>query len=225
MALQDFIGDFYSPHERVLPERKKLLNPLDVVVEDIFTEDTRLTAASQAAACAVFTAIAVAGRGVFFWAPFIKPVCALVILAGISFGAGWGFVTGAMAMLISNFMFGQGPWTIFQMLGMGMAGAISGLLTQSGFMPVRRVTLSLTGAVITIIIYGGIVNLSTLVFAMYDVSWQMVMALYLSGISVDIIHGVGTFVFLWILSGSILKETGRIKRRFGECSSSLRNTR
>ena len=39
-----------------------------------------------------------------------------------------GFLTGSMAALISNFYFGQGPWTPFQMLAWGLIGLASGLL-------------------------------------------------------------------------------------------------
>ena len=208
----DFISGFYSDKARIKPRKSPLLNPFDIVFERGTL--SRFPKAYEIAFCAVLTAIAIAGRAVFFWMPFFKPVAAVVILAGIALGGAPGFMVGALSMLISNFMFGQGPWTLFQMLGMGAVGGISGLLTHLGVMPNRRITLSAAGFFLTIIIYGGIANMSSLIFAAYDVSWEMIFALYLSGLPVDIIHGAATSFFLYILSGSVLYETSRIRKRF-----------
>ena len=74
------------------------------------------------------TALAVAGRAAFYWLPQCKPVCAIVILTAVAFTPEAGFVTGAAAGLISNFFFGQGPWTPWQMLGFGLVGFLGGVL-------------------------------------------------------------------------------------------------
>ena len=74
-------------------------------------------------------AIGVAGRRVFAPVPFFKPVAAVAILCGAGLGAQAGFLCGAMIMLVSNFMFGQGPWTVWQMLAFGLIGYFAGLIT------------------------------------------------------------------------------------------------
>ena len=48
-------------------------------------------------------ALAIAGRIAFFFLPQIKPIAAVVILAGVSFGGEVGFVTGALSAFVSNF--------------------------------------------------------------------------------------------------------------------------
>ena len=78
----------------------------------------------------VLCAITVSGRAAFFMIPQFKPVAALVIVAGICFGGETGFLVGAVSGFVSNFFFGQGPWTPWQMLSMGMIGFVSGMLFE-----------------------------------------------------------------------------------------------
>lgn len=52
---------------------------------------------------ALLAAIAVAGRAAFFMLPQFKPVIAVVIVAGVCFGAESGFLVGAVSMFASNF--------------------------------------------------------------------------------------------------------------------------
>ena len=59
---------------------------------------------------AVLCATGIAGCGLFFMLPQFKPVLALTIIAGVAFGGEVGFWVGAMTMLTSNMIFGQGPW-------------------------------------------------------------------------------------------------------------------
>lgn len=54
-----------------------------------------------------------------------------MILAGVGLGAEAGFLTGAMAGFVSNFFFGQGPWTPWQMFSFGIIGFLAGLLFRS----------------------------------------------------------------------------------------------
>ena len=75
---------------------------------------------------AVITALCVVGRFI----PFFKPIAALTIIAAVYLGGETGFMVGAMAALMSNFYFGQGPWTPFQMLAWGMIGLIAGYFLQ-----------------------------------------------------------------------------------------------
>ena len=68
----------------------------------------------------VLAALAAAGRMLFAPVPDFKPVSAICILAGAVFGRRSGFLVGALAALVSNFFFGQGPWTPWQMYAWGL---------------------------------------------------------------------------------------------------------
>lgn len=84
---------------------------------------------------AVMAALGVVGRTVFQIIPLpnFKPVSAIVIMTGVSFGAEAGFMTGALTGFVSNFIFGQGPWTPWQMFCWGMIGFIAGKMAKTGF--------------------------------------------------------------------------------------------
>ena len=62
---------------------------------------------------AVMAALGVVGRTVFAIVPLpnFKPVSAIVIMTGVVFGPESGFLTGALTGFVSNFIFGQRPWT------------------------------------------------------------------------------------------------------------------
>ena len=108
----------------VWDERKYYLTSLLLVglmfVPFVLRFEGRRPQARELVLLATMTALAVAGRAAFYWLPQCKPVCAIVILTAVAFTPEAGFVTGAAAGLISNFFFGQGPWTPWQMLGFGL---------------------------------------------------------------------------------------------------------
>ncbi len=82
---------------------------------------------------AVMSAIGVVGRTLFAIVPLpnFKPVSAIVIITGVAFGAETGFLTGALTGFVSNFIFGQGPWTPWQMFCWGMIGFMAGLFKKA----------------------------------------------------------------------------------------------
>ena len=88
--------------------------------------EQKKTGSRRMVVVAVMAALAVTGRFI----PFFKPVAALTILTGLYLGGEAGFLTGALAAVISNFYFGQGPWTPFQMFAWGLIGLIAGALQR-----------------------------------------------------------------------------------------------
>jgi len=108
---------------------------------------------------------AVGGRAAMQGFPSIEPVTFFAFLVGALFGSRVGFMFGAKAMLLSNFLVlgGQGFWTPFQMLGMGIAGALGGLLRDR--ISFKRAAFLVVAATIA---YEAIMNLSwALVFGIY----------------------------------------------------------
>ncbi len=90
--------------------------------------EERRPRAREVVVIAVLVALAVAGRAAFFMVPQFKPVAALVIIAGVALGPKTGFLVGVLSGFVSNFVFGQGPWTPFQMIGFGLVGLLAGLV-------------------------------------------------------------------------------------------------
>jgi Prenyltransferase and squalene oxidase repeat len=73
-------------------------------------------------------AFAALGRVAFAAVPNVKPTTDIVLISGFALGAGPGFAVGAVAGLSSNFFFGQGPWTPWQMAAWGATGVAGALL-------------------------------------------------------------------------------------------------
>ncbi|MCI6859396.1 MAG: ECF transporter S component [Eubacterium sp.] len=164
---------------------------------------------------ASLAALACAGRAAFFMVPSFKPVVAVVIISGIAFGGEAGFLVGAVTMLVSNFLFGQGPWTPWQMFTCGFIGFLSGILHQKGLLPSKRLSLCIYGFLVTFMIYGGIMNLAALFMSVYDITWEGVLAVYISGVPVDLVHASSTFIFLWFGAKPLLEKLQRIKVKYG----------
>ena len=79
---------------------------------------------------AVMTGIATLGRVMFFMLPQFKPCVAIIIITGIMLGKQAGFLCGALTAFVSDFFFGQGPWTPWQMFAFGIIGFISAIVFQ-----------------------------------------------------------------------------------------------
>lgn len=165
---------------------------------------------------AVLVAIATAGRSVFFMFPGIKPMAAVVIVTGISLGAEAGFLTGSLTMLLSNMLFGQGPWTPWQMFSMGLIGLLAGLLATAGKERMeKRSSLCLFGLISPLVIYGGIMNFASLLMMSYTINKESIIAIYLSGIPMDMLHAVSTVIFLAVGGKPMLEKIERVKKKHG----------
>ena len=68
---------------------------------------------------ATLAALAALGRVAFAPLPNVKPTSDIVLLSGFALGGAPGFAVGAIAALASNLVFGQGPWTPWQMAALG----------------------------------------------------------------------------------------------------------
>ncbi|MDT9726313.1 ECF transporter S component [Xylanibacillus composti] len=164
---------------------------------------------------AVLAAIGVAGRAAFFMLPQFKPVVAVVILSGVCLGAEAGFLVGTIIGFVSNFFFGQGPWTPWQMFGFGLIGYVSGFLAQRGVLKKTKLALCLFGGFATFFIYGGLINLGSLLMFTAEFSWAALGATYLSGFWFDLIHTIATVTFLFLLSEPLIGKIERVKRKYG----------
>ena len=164
---------------------------------------------------AVLVALNVAGRAAFFMLPEFKPVVAMTILAGVAFGGETGFLVGAMTMLVSNMLFSQGPWTPWQMFSMGIIGWLAGVLYRKGVLRRGRLSLCIFGVIASTIIYGGIMNPASALMWAHTINWKIILSYYITGIPVDLVRAMATFVFLWLGAEPMLEKLDRIKTKYG----------
>ncbi|MDF2615804.1 MAG: putative rane protein [Sedimentibacter sp.] len=163
----------------------------------------------------VLASTAVIGRTIFFMIPAFKPMIAIVIIAGVTFGAESGFLTGAVAAFASNFIFGQGPWTPWQMFSLGLIGFIAGILSSVGLLKKKKIYLCIFGCITTYLIYGVIMNFASVVMYSNNVTKSMVLAAFVSGIPYDTVHAFSTVFFMYFLSDSMIEKLDRIRLKYG----------
>ena len=193
-----------------------LLVLLECMLPFFLVFESRKPKARELVVIAVLCAIGVAGRSAFFMLPQFKPVMALVIIAGVAFGGETGFLVGAVTMLASNVLFSQGPWTPWQMFSMGIIGFLAGILFRKGLLRRSRGSLATFGALAAVLIYGGIMNpASALMYSSQNLNWEVIMAYYVSGLPMDLIHAAATVIFLLIAAEPMLEKLDRIKVKYG----------
>ena len=163
----------------------------------------------------VMCAAAVCGRTAFFALQHFKPVSAIVIIAGVCFGSSGGFLVGSMTGFVSNFFFGQGPWTPWQMVGFGAIGFFAGLFFSRGFLKVNRINLCVFGFLATIVLFGGITNPASVLMWQENPTLEMIILSYGAGLPMDIIHAFSTVFFLWFIGEGIIQKIERIKIKYG----------
>lgn len=166
---------------------------------------------------AVLAALGAAGRSLFFMLPNFKPVIALVIISGVAFGGESGFLVGALTMLVSNMIFGQGPWTPYQMFAMGVIGLISGVLFKKGLLRRSKTALAVFGAFAAIVLYGGLMNpASALMWGSSEtLSLKLLIPYYLSGFPMDCVQAAATALFLYFGAEPMLDKMDRVKVKYG----------
>lgn len=159
---------------------------------------------------AVMTAMAVVGRAIFIVTPQFKPCAAIIIITGIMFGKQSGFLCGVLTAFVSNFIFGQGPWTPWQMIAFGLVGLVSAIIFNGKreYYADNRILLGIYGFLITFLLYGFIMDTSTVLMYTDKLRFSTFMATYLSGLYFNIIHGLSTLIFLLILSKASFPKSG-----------------
>lgn len=168
--------------------------------------------ARVAAAVAVLIAFAVVGRIVFAPFPNVKPTTDIVIIAGFVLGAEPGVIVGALAALVSNFYFGQGPWTPWQMAAWALCGLLGAALGAASRGRLGRLPLALCCAAAGLI-YGVILNFGSAVnFGGSDVitSFWVFSA---QAAPFDAAHALGNFVFCMLAGPALVRMLRRLRRR------------
>lgn len=208
-----FIGIYYLNDQKYL--FISLLVMLECMLPFFLVFEKRRIQARELVLIASLCALCISGRAVFYMLPQFKPVTALVILSGAALGGESGFLVGAVTMLVSNMFFGQGAWTPWQMFSMGIIGFLSGIIYRKGLLPKNRISFALFGFISATIIYGGIMNPASLIMSHTEINPSTLAAFYLSGLPMDIIHGLSTAVFLYIGAETVLQKLERIKTKYG----------
>ena len=160
---------------------------------------------------AVMVAISVIGRFIFAPIPGFKPVTAMVVITAMYFGGEAGFMTGALSAVISNFYFGQGPWTPFQMFSWGIVGFLAGVIAD----PLKKSKIVLVVyAIVSGVLYSLLMDVWTVLWADGYFNISRYAAAVISAAQFTIIYAVSNVIFLLVFSKPIGKILERIKEKY-----------
>ncbi len=158
--------------------------------------------------CSVMTCLAVVGRFI----PFLKPVAAVTTVSGMYLGSFSGFLVGALSALVSNFYFGQGPWTPHQMFAWGLIGFFSGVFSK--VIEKSRLALVLF-AVISAIGYSMLLDVWTVLWYNGTFSLSLYTAALVTSLPHTLLYTVSNVIFLVLLHPSLGARLKRIKIKYG----------
>ena len=167
----------------------------------------------------VLAALAAAGRILFGPIPDFKPVSAIAIIAGACLGARSGFMVGALAALTSNFFFGQGMWTPWQMYAWGLVGYVGGALAHMGAFDradgTVRMPALLAYGFASGLLYGVVINAYDIIGFVQPRTWAGAVARLATAVPFDITHGLATCVFLAALYKPWCRRINRVVVKYG----------
>lgn len=163
---------------------------------------------------AVMCALAIVAR-VAIPIPHFKAIFAVVMLAGIGLGPETGFVVGAVAAFVSNFYYGQGAYTPWQMMAYGAGGMLAGFSFAKGRLPQKPVMMAVFGFFAVILWVGPLLDLSSVFMMLTTYTFQAVMSIFISGFQVNVSQAVCTVLVMLLFGKPMLNILNRIKLKFG----------
>ena len=156
----------------------------------------------------VMTALCIVGRFI----PLFKPITALTIITGMYLGGEAGFLVGSLSAALSNFYFGQGPWTPFQMLAWGFIGLMAGWMAA----PLKKYRpLLLAYGVAAGMAYSLIMDVWNVLWFAGELNFSLYAASVAAALPHTVLYAVSNFVFLFFLARPFGEKMERVKIKFG----------
>jgi energy-coupling factor transport system substrate-specific component len=173
--------------------------------------ERRRPSARMAAVVAVMAALAALGRDAFAALPDVKPITAMTLVVGYSLGPLPGFTVGALGMLVSNFMLGQGPYTPWQMAAWGMVGLGGAVLARLSGRRLGRLPLAFACAV-SALAAKEVMNLYTWTLGASHTPAAF-LAVAGQALAYDITDTVASFFFGLAFAPELARVLGRVRAR------------
>ena len=161
---------------------------------------------------AVMTALSVVGRFIFAAIPAFKPITAITAITAIWLGAESGFMVGSLSILVSNFYFGQGPWTPFQMFAFGILGVIAALLSKT--LKKSKIALGIYGA-LSGVAYSFIMDIWTVLWYSDGFTWSLYWAAIVAAVPHMIAYAASNVIFLLLLGKPFGDKLDRVINKYG----------
>jgi energy-coupling factor transport system substrate-specific component len=156
-------------------------------------------------------AFAALGRIAFAAVPNVKPTTDIVLISGYVLGGAPGYVVGAVAGLTSNFFFGQGPWTPWQMAAWGITGIAGALLARFTRGRIGRLPLAL----VSFVLGFGFTSLQDVGdWVTYSDHSLAQLGVYVGkGLGFDFVYAIGCFGFAMLFGPALIRTLKRFRTR------------
>ena len=187
---------------------------IELMIPFFMAFEGRRPQARELVIVAVLCAIAIAGR-VAIPIPYVKAIFAIIMIAGMAFGPEAGFMVGAISAFASNFFYGQGPYTPWQMFAYGAGGMLAGFLFAKGKVEKTPWNMAIFGFFSVLLLVGPLLDLSSVFLTLTSITLRSVLSVMFASVFVNIVQALTTAAVLLLLGKSLLGKLDRVKLKYG----------
>ena len=187
---------------------------IEILIPFLLAFEDRKPQARELVVIAVLSALAAAAR-VVIPIPNFKAIFAVIMLSGIAFGPEAGFLVGAVSAFASNFFYGQGAYTPWQMFAYGAGGMLAGFLFAKGRLPRKPLVMAIFGFLAVLFFVGPLLDTCSVFLMLPIVTLRTAWPLYLSGFPVNLSQGVCTALTMLLFGRPLLEKLDRVKLQYG----------
>lgn len=125
-------------------------------------------------------------------------------------------MSGALSMIVSNMLFGQGPWTPWQMFCYGLIGFLAGLLSNARiFSEKHAIRTSLLSFVLVVVLSCLILDTSSLFLMISSINAESALVVYTSGFILNLATGAAAAICIFLLCKPLMAILNRLKTKYG----------
>ena len=187
---------------------------LEILIPFLLAFEGRKPQARELVVIAVLCALVVASRAAIP-IPNFKPTYAVIMLSGIAFGPEAGFLVGAVTAFASNFFYGQGAYTPWQMFAYGAGGMLAGFVFRKKLLPREPLAMGIFGYLVVLLFIGPILDTCSVFLTLPEISLKSAWPLYISGFPVNLSQGACTFLTMLLFGRPLLEKLDRVKTQYG----------
>ncbi|NLD26903.1 MAG: ECF transporter S component [Acholeplasmataceae bacterium] len=182
-----------------------------VLIPFLINFEARKHRAAELVLMAVLTAITVISRIIFSPLPFFKPVTAILVLIALVLGRETGFIIGALAALLSNFYFGQGPWTPYQMFAWGIVAYLAGVFSRYR----QRLVIVLLLGLLSGVLFSVIMDVQYYFFLEDRFDFGGFWLVMLKSLPMTLTYMASNVIFLFLFRKIFITRLERVKKKYG----------
>lgn len=188
---------------------------IELMLPFFFRFEARRPQARELVILTVMAALAAVSRMVFAFSPYLKTITGIIMITGIAFGPEAGFLVGAVGAMASNFFYGQGPYTPWQMMAYGAGGMLAGFAFGEKRLQRKPLVMGIFGFFGVLLFVGPLLDTCTVFLTVPSICPETAAPIYLSGLPVNFSQGACTFLTMLLLGSPLLEKLDRIKQKYG----------